>query len=69
MTLLPQLLSAARRVCFGVRPTKAVNSASNVGSDALRWRLDDLGSMTRAWSRSSFPRPYIWRLTSLSLQI
>ena len=25
--------------------------------------------MTRAWSRSSFPRPYIWRLTSLSLQI
>jgi hypothetical protein len=25
--------------------------------------------MTRAWSKSSFPRPYIWRLTSLSLQI
>ena len=25
--------------------------------------------MTRAWSRSSLPRPYIWRLTSLSLVI
>src|SRR5258708_15257340 len=25
--------------------------------------------MTRAWSRSSFPRPYIWRFTSLSLVI
>jgi len=26
------------------------------------------GRSTRAWSRSRFPRPYIWRLTSFSLQ-
>lgn len=26
------------------------------------------GPMTRAWRRSSFPRPYICRLTSLSLE-
>jgi hypothetical protein len=47
----------------------ACESASKFGSDALLVTIDHAGPMTRAWRRSSFPRPYIWRLTSLSLQI
>jgi hypothetical protein len=33
------------------------------------WRRFYPAPMTRAWRRSSFPRPYIWRFTSLSLVI
>ena len=44
-------------------------SACKIGSDALLVTIDHAIPMTRAWRRSSFPRPYIWRLTNLSLQI
>ena len=45
------------------------DDAPKIGSDALLVTIDQAAPMTRAWRRSSFPRPYIWRLTSLSLQI
>ena len=43
-----------------------------IGVEQGLWRsLGDghVAPMTRAWSRSIFPRPYIWRFTSLSLVI
>lgn len=46
-----------------------LHSAANRGSDALLVVPGQVAPMTRAWRRSSFPRPYIWRLTSFSLVI
>jgi hypothetical protein len=43
--------------------------ASNSGSDAILVMSIQPPPITRAWSKSSFPRPYIWRFTSLSLVI
>ena len=40
-----------------------------LGSDSLLVVLPYVAPITRASSRSSLPRPYIWRLTSLSLVI
>ena len=46
-----------------------LSSAYNLGSDAVLMELGYVAPMTRAWSRSILPRPYIWRFTSLSLVI
>jgi hypothetical protein len=48
---------------------RKVESVFRRGSDALLMTIDHVAPMTRACKKSRFPRPYIWRLTSLSLQI
>ncbi len=67
--LLHEPLRSARVCSCQSAPKSDPLSASKIGSDALLMTMAQDAPMTRAWRSSSFPRPYIWRLTSLSLQI
>lgn len=50
------------------RANDMCKKACNVGSDALSVQLSGQAApISRASSRSSLARPYIWRFTSLSL--
>jgi dimethylglycine dehydrogenase len=57
----------AKGASFGARG--GWERAVYFGSDALSMKAAYARPMTRALRRSRFPRPYIWRLTSFSLQI